>query len=98
MCPQVSLKFIGTGETFPAEDPIADKGSFAGVPSEMGLKVGGFTVDFIAIGVVTNVHLKKEKFNIRKDSRGIFRYLLPFLIVVTFSTRSPPPNNSDTGI
>lgn len=61
MCPQVSLEFIGAGETFPAEDPIADEGPLPGMPSEMGLQVRGFAVHFIAIGVVTYVHLKHEK-------------------------------------
>lgn len=53
--PQVPLEFIGTGEAFAAEEPVADEGSFAGVPTEMGFQVGGFAVDLAAAGDVTTV-------------------------------------------
>lgn len=53
--PQVALELVGAGETFAAEEPVADEGPFAGVPTEMGLQVGGFAVDLAAAGDVATV-------------------------------------------
>lgn len=57
---EVTLKFIGSGEAFAAEEPITDKGTFAGVPTEMGLQVGGLTVDFVTTWIVTDMHLEQQ--------------------------------------
>ena len=54
---QVSLEFIGPGETFAAEQPVADKRSFAGVPPQVCLQMRGLPVDFTTARYVADVLL-----------------------------------------
>ena len=42
---QMALELVGARETLPAEEPVADKGPLAGVPTKMGLQVGRLSVD-----------------------------------------------------
>ena len=55
--PQVSLEFIGAGETFAAEQPVADERSFAGVPPQVCLEMRSLSIDFTAARYVTDVLL-----------------------------------------
>lgn len=48
--PPMSLEFIGSGESFPAEQPGTDERSFTGMPPEMRSKMRGFSVYFITTG------------------------------------------------
>jgi len=52
----VPLQFVRAGETLPAEQPVANKGSLASVPAQVGFEVGRFAVDFPTAGDVTAVH------------------------------------------
>ena len=54
---QVTLEFIGPGETFAAEQPVADKRSFAGVPPKVCLQMRGLPVDFTTARYVADVLL-----------------------------------------
>lgn len=42
---QMPLQFIGTSESFAAEEPIANEWSLTGVPSEMGFQMARLAVD-----------------------------------------------------
>jgi len=53
--PSVPLQFVGSGESFAAEHPVANKWPFSTVPSQMSSEMGGFAVDLIAAGYVANV-------------------------------------------
>ena len=44
-------------EPLSTEDPVADKGPLAVVPSEVSSEVRGFPIDFVATGEVANVLL-----------------------------------------
>lgn len=53
--PQVPLEFVGAREAFTTEEPVADEGPLAGVPTEVSLQVRGFAVYLAAAGDVTAV-------------------------------------------
>lgn len=61
VCPEVSLEFVRAREAFSAEQPVADEGPLTGVPPQVGLQVGGFSVDFPTPGYVAAVNVPLAK-------------------------------------
>ncbi len=55
VCAQMPLKLVGAREALPAKEPVADEGPLAGVPAQMGLKMGSLPVHLAAAGDVTVV-------------------------------------------
>lgn len=53
----MALQLIGAGESFAAEEPVADERPIAAVPSQVGLQVGGLRVGFATAGDVAVVHV-----------------------------------------
>lgn len=51
----VALQFVGASEAFPAEQPVADEGSFARVPTQVSFQMRGLAVDLSAAGNVAAV-------------------------------------------
>ena len=51
----MALKFVRSREAFATEEPRADKGTLASVPSQMGSQVRCFAVDFVAARYVADV-------------------------------------------
>ena len=52
---EVTLELVGAGESFAAEEPVADERTLARVPSQMGFQVGRLAVHFPAAGDVATV-------------------------------------------
>lgn len=53
--PGVPLQLVTACETFPAENPVADKGSFAGVQSDVSSEQRRFPERFLTAGYVADV-------------------------------------------
>lgn len=45
---QMTLQFIGTGECFATEEPMATKRTFARMPTKMRFQMRGFPIDLLA--------------------------------------------------
>lgn len=58
---KMSLQVVGTSELLVAHEPGADERPLPVVPSQMGLEVGGFTIDFVTPGDVAVVNVFLEK-------------------------------------
>lgn len=52
---EMPLQLIGACEALPAEEPVADEGTLAGVPAQVRLQVRGFFVNLATVWNVTNV-------------------------------------------
>lgn len=72
VCPAMSLQFIRSGESLPTSE--TEEGTFAGVPSEVGLQMGGLAVEPFAAGYVADVLLATAL--IRTDDRGQAAHLV----------------------
>jgi hypothetical protein len=59
--PQVTLKLVGSRESFAAEQPIANEGALACVPSQMGFEVACLSINLPASGNVTAVDVFLSK-------------------------------------
>lgn len=57
---QMPLQLVRPREPFAAEQPIANEGTFARVPSKMRFQVRSLAVHFSAAGYVTAVHVLLE--------------------------------------
>ncbi len=55
--PQVPLQFVGPGETLAAEQPVADKGPLARVPTKVSFQVRRLAVDLAAARDVARVNV-----------------------------------------
>lgn len=55
VCPEVSLQFVRSSETFAAIQPVADERSLSRVPANVGTEVRGLSVDLRAVRIVTDV-------------------------------------------
>lgn len=58
---EMTLQIVGPRELLVAHQPGANERPLSVVPSQMGLQMGGFTIDFVTPGNMTVVHVFLEK-------------------------------------
>lgn len=83
----MSLQFIGAGEAFATEEPVAYKRSLTRMPAQVSTQVTGLSVHFVAAGDVTDVLL-------------LFRLTIPSLAVPAVGTgaRDSPHLSSGSSV
>lgn len=71
---EVPLQLVGSGESLPAEQPVAHERSLACMPPQMSLEMRSFPVHFITAWIMADVHFLRR------------RLLQPVLFVYTVGT------------